>query len=174
MAQENRSFESSLHDIVYRIDTGTGLKIIRVTLYVLFLLIIVMLYTATQFRGLRSAEAMDYAQLGRNISLNGGMATKCIRPVSMWKVASRNPAENAQIGGHPDLFHAPAYPLVLSGGFKLFELMGIDSFALPEGARALPAEQWVIMPVNHLFSILTGWIVFLMGKRLFSREIGFL
>ena len=174
MAQDNRSFESTLHDIVYSIDTGTGLKIIRVTLYVLFLLIIVMLYTATQFRGLRSAEAMDYAQLGRNISLNGGMVTKCIRPVSMWKVASRNPGENAQIVGHPDLYHAPAYPVVLSGGFKLFELMGIDPFILPEGARALPAEQWVIMPVNHLFTILTGWIVFSMGKRLFSREIGFL
>jgi hypothetical protein len=174
MAQDNRSFESTLHDIVYSIDTGTGLKIIRVTLYVLFLLIIVMLYTATQFRGLASAEAMDYAQLGRNISLNNGMVTKCIRPVSMWKVASRNPAENAQIGGHPDLYHAPAYPLVLSGGFRFFELVGIDPFVLTENATALPAEQWVIMPMNHLFSILTGWIVFSLGKRLFSREIGFL
>ncbi len=174
MAQDNRSFESTLHDIVYSIDTGTGLKIIRVTLYVLFLLIIVMLYTATQFRGLTSAESMDYAQLGRNISLNGGMVTKCVRPASMWKMASRNPGENAQIGNHPDLYHAPAYPMVLSAGFKLFELMGIDPFILGEGATSLPAEQWVIMPVNHLFSILTGWLVFALGKRLFSREIGFL
>lgn len=174
MAQDNRSFESTLHDIVYSIDTGTGLKIIRVTLYILFLLIIVMLYTATQFRGLTSAEAMDYAQLGRNVSLNNGLSTKCIRPFSMWKVASLNPAENPQIGGHPDLYHPPAYPVVLSAGFKLFELMGIDPFVLPERANALPAEQWVILPVNHIFSILTGWIIFSLGKRLFSREIGFL
>lgn len=176
MAQDNRSFETTLHDIVYSIDTGTGLKIIRVTLYVLLLLIIVMLYTATQFRGLASSEAMDYAQLGRNFSLNGGMTTKCIRPVSMWKVASRNPAENPQIGGHPDLFHPPAYPAVLAVGFKFFELIGIDPFNLPPGGRvtSLPAEQWVVLPVNHIFSILTGWIVFSLGKRLFSREIGFL
>jgi len=176
MAQDNRSFETTLHDIVYSIDTGTGLKIIRVTLYVLLLLIIVMLYTATQFRGLASSEAMDYAQLGRNFSLSGGMATKCIRPVSMWKVASRNPVENPQIGGHPDLYHPPAYPAVLGVGFKFFELVGIDPFTLPLGGRAtsLPAEQWVILPVNHLFSILTGWIIFSLGKRLFSREIGFL
>ncbi len=176
MAQDNRSFESTLHDVVYSIDTGTGLKIIRAILYVLFLLVIVMLYTATQFRGLDSEEAMDYAQLGRNISLNGGLATKCIRPVSMWKVSERNPAENPQIGGHPDLFHPPAYPLVLSVGFRFFELIGIDPFSLPEGGRAtsLPAEQWVILPLNHLFSILTGLIVFFLGKRLFSREIGFL
>jgi len=175
MAQDNRSFESTLHDVVYSIDTGTGLKIIRVALYVLLLLIIVMLYTATQFRGLNSEEAMDYAQLGRNISTTGGLATKCVRPASMWKMASRSPSEDPQIGGHPDLYHPPAYPVVLAAGFKLFELMGIDPFGLPEGgiATSLPAEQWVILPVNHLFSILTGWIVFSLGKRLFSREIGF-
>ncbi|MEN7973233.1 MAG: hypothetical protein ABFR47_05315 [Verrucomicrobiota bacterium] len=177
MAQDNRSFESTLHDIVYSIDTGTGLKVIRVSLYILFLLVIVMLYTATQFRGLDNEEAMDYAQLGRNISLNGGMlTTKCIRPSSMWKVASRNVQENSQVAGHPDLYHPPAYPMLLATGFKFFEMIGIDPFKLPEGGRAtsLPAEQWVILPINHLFCILTGWIVFSLGKRLFSREIGFL
>lgn len=176
MAQDNRSFESTLHDIVYSIDTGTGLKIIRVSLYVLFLLIVVMIYTATQFRGLKSEEAMDYAQLGRNISLNGGLVTKCVRPVSMWKMSQRNPGENPQIGGHPDLFHPPAYPAVLAVGFKFFEKVGLSPFSIPEGSRSstMPAEQWVILPVNHLFTILTGWLVFMLGKRLFSREIGFL
>jgi hypothetical protein len=174
MAQDNRSFESTLHDIVYSIDTGTGLKIIRVTLYVLLLLIIVMLYTATQYRGLTTAEAMDYAQLGRNISLNGGMVTKCVRPVSMMKMVSQSADRNARIGNHPDLYHPPAYPVVLAAGFKMFELAGIDPFNLEEGSTSLPAEQWVILPVNHIFSILTGWIVFMLGKRLFSREIGFL
>jgi len=37
----------------------------------------------------------------------------------------------------------------------------------------MPAEQWVILPVNHLFTILTGWIIFALGKRLFTRQIGF-
>jgi hypothetical protein len=176
MAQDNRSFESTLHDIVYSIDTGTGLKIIRVALYVLMLLVIVMLYTATQFRGLNTEEAMDYAQLGRNISLNGGMVTKCVRPLSMWKMSERSSTENPQIGGHPDLYHPPAYPAVLALGFKFFELVGVDPFTMPEGGRSstMPAEQWVVLPVNHLFTILTGWIVFSLGKRLFSREIGFL
>lgn len=176
MAQDNRSFESTLHDIVYSIDTGTGLKIIRVALYILFLLVIVMLYTATQFRGLKTEEAMDYAQLGRNLSLNGGLVTKCVRPVTMWKMSERNPNENPQIIGHPDIFHPPAYPAVLAVGFKFFEMIGVEPFSIPEGSRAptMPAEQWVVLPVNHLFCILTGWIVFSLGKRLFSREIGFL
>jgi len=174
MAQDNRSFESTLHDIVYSIDTGTGLKIIRVTLYILVLIMVMMFYTATQFRGLLSDEAMDYAQLGRNISLNGGLETKCVRPVTMWKVDEHTPGKNPRIGNHPDLIHPPAYPALLSLGFRFFELVGLDPFTIPEGSRSatMPAEQWVVLPVNHLFTILTGLILFSLGKRLFSREIG--
>ncbi len=173
---DNRSFESTLHDIVYSIDTGTGLKIIRVALYILLLLVIVMVFTATQFRGLKTAEAMDLCQLGRNMSIQEGMVTKNIRPLSMWKMQQVTPDENPMIRNHPDLVNAPAYPFMLAAGFKLFEAIGVDPFEMPEGASgvAMPAEQWVVLPLNHLFSILTGWIVFLLGKRMFSREIGFL
>jgi len=176
MPQDSKSFETTLHDIVYSIDTGTGLKIIRVTLYMLFVLVVVMLYTATQFRGLTSEEAMDYAQIGRNLSLNGGFVTKTVRPLTMWKMSQRNPAENPQIFGHPDLLHPPAYPMLLAAGFKVFELAGMDLFDIPKGSRSttIPAEQWVILPLNHLFTILTGGLIFLLGRRLFSREIGFL
>ena len=168
------TFESSLHDIVYSIDQGSGLKIIKTTLYILLVLIITLLYTATQFKGLKTEEAMDYAQLGRNISLKDGMTTKCVRPLSMWKMASLNATENPQIVGHPDLLHPPAYPALLSVGFKFFDLIGIDLFAIPEGGRisTIPAEQWVIVPLNHTFAILTGLIIFSLGKRMFTREIG--
>ena len=42
------------------------------------------------------------------------------------------------------------------------------------GTRILPAEQWILLPLNHLFTMLTGWLVFSLGKHLFYREIGFL
>jgi hypothetical protein len=171
---DNRSFESSLHDIVYSIDTGTGLKIIRVALYVLLLLVIVMVYTATQFRGLKTEESMELAQLGRNMSIQQGMVTKSIRPLSMWKMETRTPDENPMIGNHPDLYNAPAYPALLSAGFALFNLIGVDPFVMPEGGVAMPAEQWIVLPLNHFFAILTGLVLFSMGKRMFSREIGFL
>ncbi|HEY5654179.1 MAG TPA: hypothetical protein VIR63_07425 [Pontiella sp.] len=172
----NKSFESTLHDIVYSIDTGVGLKLLRIGLYILILLIVVMIYTATQFRGLKTEESMDLVQLGRNISIKDGLATKTVRPLTMWKMQQRTPDKDPLIFSHPDLFHPPAYPAVLAAGFKLFEAAGIDPFKVSQSGRgmSMPAEQWVIIPVNHLFAILTGWMVFLLGKRLFSREIGFL
>ncbi|MCF7847556.1 MAG: glycosyltransferase family 39 protein [Kiritimatiellales bacterium] len=172
---QDRSFESSLHDIVYSIDTGTGLKIIRASLYTLFLVVLILLYTATQFRGLKDAEAMDLAQVGRNITLQGGMQTKCVRPLTMWKISQVTPEGNPRILNHPDILHAPAYPAVLAIGFKIFDLMGVDIFSLSQrGGSVLPAEQWLLIPINHLFAALTGFIVYMMGGRLFSKEIGFL
>lgn len=174
MALENRSFETTLHDVVYSIDSGTGLRIIRTALYIMFLLVILLIYTATQFRGLKNEEAMDYAQLGRNLSLNDGISTKCIRPLTIWKMTERNDGTPIPINTYPDLYHPPAYPIVLSAGFQLLELFHVDPFSINPQSRVanMPAEQWVILPINHLFTILTGWILFFLGKRLFTREIG--
>lgn len=175
MQQEKRSFESSLHDIVYSIDTGTGLKIIRVALYALMVIMVVLIYTATQFRGLRTEEAMDYAQLGRNMTVSEGMVTKCLRPITMWHDAQRSPNGVPTFQGHKDVLHPPAYPAFLWLGFRFYEMIGVDPFALSEtGSRILPAEQWVVLPANHFFAVMTGFLVFLLGKRLFSREIGFI
>lgn len=171
----DKSFESSLHDVVYSIDTGTGLKIIRIALYTLFLVILMLVYTATQFRGLKSAEAMELAQIGRNITIQGGIQTKCVRPLTMWKMSQVTPDEKPRIMNHPDILHAPAYPFLLAGGFKILDLVGLDIFELGDkGASVMPAEQWFLIPLNHLFAALTGLIVYLMGCRLFSKEIGFL
>jgi len=174
MAQ-NRPFESTLHDIVYSIDIGTGRMIIRVALYLLFIIILMLLYTATQFKGLKSAEAMDLAQVGRNISLQGGIQTKCVRPLTIWKMKQVSPDGNPHIFDHPDVLHAPAYPVVLALGYKFYEMLGINLWKIEKlSGSVMPAEQWVVIPLNHLFAVLTGIIVYLMGKRLFAREIGFL
>lgn len=167
-----KSFESSLHDIVYSIDMGVGLKVIRGLLYFLVLLLVVGIYTATQFRGLATDEAMDFAQLGRNMSIKDGMTTKFIRPLSMWKMNEK--AAGPQVQKHPDLFHPPAYPAVLSASFNLLGASGTDLFTLDLSESGLKAEKWVILPINHLFSILTGLMVLLIGKRMFSHEIGFI
>ena len=171
---DNKSFESTLHDIVYSIDTGTGLKVIRVGLYFLLLLVVAMVYTATQYRGLTSGEAMDFAQLGRNLSLEQGFVTKCVRPESMTVVAAHN-SDDPLIKTHPDLYHPPAYPALLSLGFNAFKLAGLDPYLQEDKdtrSEGLPCEKWVIIPLNLFFTMLTGFFVFLLGKQLFTRHIG--
>jgi hypothetical protein len=79
-----RPFESKIQDIVYNVDVGIGMRLIKLGLFLLVLLSIMVLYTATQFRGLKDAEAMDYAQVGRNLMNRGHFLTQNVRPASMW------------------------------------------------------------------------------------------
>lgn len=171
---DKKLFDSSLQDIVYSIDVGAGLKILRIGLYILLLLVVVLIYTATQFWGLSQEEAMDLSQLGRNFSFTEGLITKNISPFIMNSVEGIDASDNPRIGQHPDLIHPPAYPMLLSFGFQIYDWLNVDPFKMELGTRILPAERWIILPLNHLFTILTGLLIFSIGKYLFYREIGFL
>jgi len=178
MAQndQRQSFETSLHDIIYSVDSGTGLKILRTTIVVMLVLILLFIYTATQFRGLASSEAMEYAQLGRNMTIQNGMLTKSITPLSIWKMDQLNPEKAKKLHEYPDLTHAPAYPALLAASFNLLTKAGLDLFEVNKEGNitTMPAEQWVILPINHFFTLMTGLLLFLIGKRIFTRNIALL
>ena len=156
-AKNNKSFDSSLQDVVYSLDVGVGLKILRGLLYFLLVLITLLIYQATQFHGLTSSEAMDFAQLGRNFTFKEGLVTKNISPMVIYEVEKFQ--QTPEIYNYPDLIHPPGYPILLSFGYKFFQILGLEPFNLA-GSIKMPAEQWVIIPLNHLFTLLTGWVIF--------------
>lgn len=175
--QQQQPFESTLQDLVYSVDAGLGLKIIRTTLFCLFILGLIVIFTAREFRGFDNEAAMDYAQLGRNMARSRHYVTQCVRPVSIAQVSARTFDGDALITRHPELFKAPLYPAILAGCFKFFDLVGVDLFPIStafQGMRVFPAEQWVIIPLHHFFTGLSGLLVFLLGRKLFSSKIGLL
>lgn len=165
-----RVFESTIQDIVYNVDVGIGLRLVKLGLYLLTLLSIMVLYTATQFRGLKEAEAMDLAQVGLNVMESGHLVTKQIRPASMWYLIEHSKSKDPQLREHPDIVNAPLYPMMLAGGFKMFQ----SAFSATAPVRIFPPEQWVVVPMGHLFSILTGLLVFLIARMLFDGRVALL
>lgn len=165
-----KPFESKIQNLVYNVDVGVGLRVVKGGLYILAVLIVMLLYTAGQFRGLRDAEAMDNAQLARNLAQRGRLVTQCIRPASMWYLIENSPRHNPLINQHPDILHAPLWPAVLASAFKVTR----TSFPTERAPGIYPPEQWIIIPLCHLFTLLTGLLVYLMGIRLFDRRTGLL
>jgi 4-amino-4-deoxy-L-arabinose transferase-like glycosyltransferase len=165
-----KPFESRIQDLVYNVDVGIGLRLIKISLYVLFVMIIMLLFTVMQFKGLRDAEAMDYAQLGRNLMRSGRLITQCVRPASMWYMIEKSHYHNPKIMQHPDIMHPPLYPTLLAGGFKVMQI----PFPTAARARVYPAERWAIIPINHFFALMTGLLVFLLGRYLFDNRIAWL
>ena len=172
--QNHQPFEATLQDLVYSVDAGTGLKVIRTVLYCLFVIGLSVIYTGKEFRGLNSEAAMDSAQLARNLAFSRQYVTQCVRPASIAQVSAHTFNGDALIERHPELIRPPMYPAILAAQFKFYDLIGVDLFPSSEafaGMRIYPAEQWVIVPMHHLFTALTGLMMYLLGKHLFTKKI---
>ncbi len=170
-----KPFESTMQDLVYNMDVGIGLKLVKNLLYWLMVVGILAIYPASQFHGLKDAEAMDYAQLGRTLMAQKQWNTQCIRPLSLWYLSRTSdgaeslPAAAALVDRHPDLLHAPLYPAVLA---SLFKITGV-SFAMNRNNLVFGPEK-LITALNCVLTLITGLLVFLLGRRLFDRRVALL
>ncbi len=128
----------------------TRLRQIVITL-VMILLPPILLFTYYRMmignRGLMNADAMDYAQVGRNLMQGHGWSTYILRPL------------NIDLGidptRQPDLTHGPLFPLFLALAFAPF---GVKD-SVPIG-------------VSGLFYLATVPILYLLGTRVFNRTVG--
>lgn len=160
-------FETRIQDIVYNVDVGIGLRLIKAGLYLLFIVGIAVLYTATEFRGLRDAEAMDLGQIARNISEGRGFTTKCIRPASLWYLIEKGEKEPV-LDAHPDLLHAPAYPYLLAGVFSLTDGLSGNK---PE---EIATPEIAMIVTGHVLTFIAGLLLFFIARMLFDPRIGLL
>ena len=173
--QQQQPFESTLQDLVYSLDEGTGFKIVRTVLFCLFVIGLIVIFTARQFRGFDTEAAMDCGQLGRNLAQHNRYVTQNVRPLSIVQVSANTFDGDARISFHPELIRPPVYPALLAGCFKFFDLVGVDLFPESEafrGMRFYPAEQWVVVPLNNFFVGLSGLLLYLLGRKLFSHKVG--
>lgn len=167
-----KPFNSSAQNIVYHLEVGVGPAILKTTLYVIFMMLMALLFVATQYQGFNSPRAMDQAQLARGFSESGRLHTRLIRPgdlryLEQKQKLTRRP-DAPVLAGQPDLVNAPAYPMLLGTMFKVF-----NTTFPPAAAAKFSPEQWLIIPLNLLFCFLSGLLVYLLGRQLFSPRVAF-
>lgn len=167
---EAKPFESRIQDLVYNVDVGVGLLLIKYGLYILFVLLVMAVYAAAQFKGLKVAESMDYAQLGRNLAEQQSFVTRNVRPASIWYLIQNEKIDQqSMVEQHPDLLHAPLYPALLG---LWFTLTGQDFSPSFEGPIFPP--EYAILTLNLLLVGVTGILLYLLGLRMFERRVAVL
>jgi 4-amino-4-deoxy-L-arabinose transferase-like glycosyltransferase len=102
-----------------------------------------------QFSTLNTPDPYDYAQLARNIAEGQGFTTDIISPISWSKVP--------RLQGHPDLWRAPLYPLLIATGFILFGV-----------------HESVLVIVSAVFFLGFVCFLYLVGERTFGPVPGLL
>ena len=147
----------SIQDLIHKFEEKgtTGMRIVFVVLLTGTLMLC---YNWRAYRNMGSVEAMDAAQVGRNVAEGHGFKTQFIRPFSVYLVKNHNQdtltstdtnsrPDFAQLKGmHPDLANPPVYPLVLAGLMKVlpfdFKVNTTDPFwSVPNPRLASMTEE---------------------------------
>src|SRR5690242_1342398 len=136
-----------VQEAIHKIEVAGGMRYLRVGLVTLAIVAATVFYNYRCFRNFGTQEAMDSAQLARNIANGKGYTTSFIRPFSMFLLrrhAEQNPGAAEGLGAltrvkerHPDISNPPVYPLLLAGVMKMLPF----KYPIPEKAQAFWSDN---------------------------------
>jgi len=169
--------------LIHRLETGIGARWLNTLALALIVLALAVWYDLHCYRNFNSPEAMDAAQVARNLSEGNGFTTEFIRPFSIYllqqhnhalvanQLSSTNMVDSAEVyGRHPDLANAPLYPVVLAGLWKITQPdWKIDlrkSFWSDGGRFVRYKPEFIIAVFNQILLLVAVWLTFLVAKIL--------
>jgi hypothetical protein len=180
-------------DLVHKAERAADSRFLKYLLALLALIFLALVYDLRAWRGLATQEAMDSAQLARNIAKGRGYTTRFIRPFSVYLLQKQIVHNSAPVAGTfanalarpkvPDISNPPVYPLVLAGLMKVAPFRyGVDtsrsfwSMLDPEsstGARMFLRYQpdFLITVFNQILFLAVILSVFLWARRWFDAAV---
>lgn len=148
------------------LDTGI---IIRRSLFLLVLIILTLGNLFVLFKGLNSPQAMDQAQISREIARGNGFTTKMIRPVA-YDQAQRAQKTSISLKGFQDTYHSPLNPLLNAAVLKLIGADKSDAWQMNDNEMVYPLDR-VIATVSTLFFLMAIGVNYLLISRIFDAKI---
>jgi 4-amino-4-deoxy-L-arabinose transferase-like glycosyltransferase len=185
---------NKLQKAIHRLEVGGGTRYVQIGFAVLALLLFAVCYNWRAFRNMSCPEAMDAAQVARNLASGDGYTTLFIRPLSVHLLQSQGQAagqkslgfgnaEAARLNGmHPDLANPPAYPVVLAGLMWTLDKTRIFPFhyAIPSKPQPFWSKDngfWRYQPdflisvFNQLLFLGLVVVVYFLARQLFDPGV---
>jgi Dolichyl-phosphate-mannose-protein mannosyltransferase len=179
-----------IQNLIHKLETGTGARYQRIILLVVALFALGFCYDLRAYRNFAAPEAMDSAQLARNISEGKGYTTLFIRPLSLYLVQKHNEAEakDAKVNAgtdfaeiktaHPDLANPPVYPVLLAGLMKILPFhypVNVDSSFWGNNGHFWRYEpDFLIAIFNQILLLVVVVLTFSIGRKLFDDGVAWL
>lgn len=172
---------------IYRFESGEGRRYFRVALGLLALLGLTLAYDLRLYRNMSCQEAMDAAQLGRNLAQGRGYTTSFLRPFSIFLLARHaaggHPASpprfavgTVSLAHPPDISNPPVYPVLLAGLMKALPF----HFSLPtrpagfwtlNGALTKYQPDFLIALFNQMLFFAVAGMTLLLARRVFDSKV---
>src|SRR6478735_9327200 len=169
----------ALQDVIHKLEVGEWTRYVKVGVALLGFLAFAVAYDIWHFKNFANEEAMDNAQLARNIAAGRGYTTDFIRPLSYYLLRKRQleikqTKEEILKGRHPDIANPPVYPLLTAGWMKImpfhYELDKGRSFT---GDTKYQPEV-LLACLNQLLFFAAVLVLFRLALRLFDAPVAWL
>jgi hypothetical protein len=156
-----------LQEFIHKLEEGEGVWAMRIVVAVLALVTLGVWYNLNEFQNFRTADAMEAAQLARNLARGEGYTTQCVRPLALHLVEQKQ-GVSARLSKqpHPDLATPPVYPTVLAA---LMKVLPFRYDITPRFWRYQP--ELIIAIFNQCLFILTVWLTYRLARRLFDLPV---
>jgi hypothetical protein len=181
----------TIQELIHKMETGVGARIISSSAIGAMILAMAVIYDLRAYQSFNSSEAMDAAQVARNLSAGKGFSTLYLRPFSIYLVQKHNRAaqpgeifstnqmDSAEINSpHPDLANAPVYPLALAGLMKIlpmnWDAQTKKSFWSTEGHFLRYQPEFCIAIFNQILLLAVAALTFLLARKLFDARAAWL
>ncbi len=177
----------ALQKAIHLLEVGGGMRYLRWGLIALGLLLLVGAYDLRGYKNLSTLEAMDAAQLARNIADGKGYSTLFVRPLSMHLIKrctegggsgqANYLADSAKVRDmHPDISNPPVYPLFLAGLMSVLPFQyeipdKPQAFWNLDGKFARYEPDFLIALFNQILFLLLVTSVFFLARRLFDKRV---
>jgi hypothetical protein len=150
-----------------QIDAGV---LIRRSLFFLVLVILTLGNLFTLFKGLNTPQAMDQAQIAREIARGNGFTTKFIRPVAYNQVERAEEGAVVPLEGFQDTYHAPLNPLLNAAVLKLIGADDPTAWQMGENELIYRLDR-VIAAVSTMCFLMAIGVTYLLVSRIFDAKI---
>ena len=179
-----------VQNLIHKLEIGVGRRVLRITTLALVVMALTVLYDLRAYQNFSTPEAMDAAQLARNIADGKGYTTLFIRPLSLYLVQKENEARqvNAPVtagadfaqlqAGHPDLANPPVYPMLLAGLMKVlpfhFDVEMKKPFWSDGGHFLRYQPDFLIAVFNEALLLVVVALTFFVARKLFDSAAAWL
>jgi hypothetical protein len=176
---------------IHKLEVEGGARRLNYVALTLVVLAVAVWYDTHCYRDFNTPEAMDAAQVARNLSEGHGFTTEFIRPFSVYLLqkhnhamaagqsSSTNAVDTAEIyGRHPDLANAPLYPVVLAGLFKVTQpawpVEMHKTFWSNGGRFERYKPEFIIALLNQLLLLAAVLLTFLVARTILDTPAAWL
>jgi len=179
-----------LQDWIHELEEGKWARHLKTAAFAVAIAFLVLIYNLYAYRNFSTPEAMDSAQLARNIAEGKGYTTLFLRPFDLYLMQSHNQAATADAlasagtdfakikTAHPDITNPPVYPFVLAGLMEVlpfhYPLDLNGSFWSNNGGFWRYEPDFLIALFNEVLLLVVVALTFFLSRKLFDVNVAWL